>query len=117
MLLVRTDKDEAQRLLRPAQGGNVTPLDGKVWIHAQLLQCLIIREEAPLQSRLCKQAPSFLQDLLCMLVSAITREKLWKGNDTFQSSIPRALSFSASFESPPWTFALHSTHGICLPGK
>lgn len=28
---------------------------------------------------------------------------------TFQRRIPRALSFSASFESPPWTFALHST--------
>lgn len=34
MNMVRTDENKAQRLLRPAQAGNVAPLDGEVWIHA-----------------------------------------------------------------------------------
>lgn len=52
---VRTDKGKAQRLFRPRQLPYVPPADGQVWVSAQLLQCLIIRQQTPLQSCLCSE--------------------------------------------------------------
>ena len=67
----RTDEHEAQGLLGPAQAAQVAPANGQLRVQQQLLQRLVVRQQAALQRRLCPIArfvrPRFtrIQHTLC----------------------------------------------------